>query len=856
MKFTRILPLLIAMLLLLASACTDTSAAADTAADDTATHAAPVNPAPSHPPKQRTLSSDALGSPGPFVGYIADADTDTIALYTAENGEFIADIPWDVIAQFPGTDRTREGYSFDWMTPGSGISFYYGEMGSFRWAIVCTGPSAGSGNENVCTSSDGGKTWTVGDAYANYPGTAEGANFASPEIGFISYRYYLDNGPEIARTTDGGATWHRLPLTLPDMLTDPMSGFRMTPLTPTFDGADGVYPIRLTSHTDNALDGRMMYLHTKDGGLHWQLEVPDWLPLPEITLDIADFERVIIEMEIAGNYPAETYRVNITGLSVPLTLTMRDIHITDASAHGHHAIMETPLRTVGNCNFSLFEAEGAIVLESGLYKSGDVYVFTPEAPNEFHPGGAMTLMLHEKDGCLRYERANSLYLQMEQFGALSEAVSPDELVTVSGEADIAGGRVILAAPDRIVSVREYCDLGKEFHAIWKDWYRNILDLYRANLARRGEQNALVVRFDPLPIAYGSLSLQMDLAGSGYLVHELPDGQSVTLTCLDVPFGNGLWRDGVMLLQAEPTETGYTLYIVNGLSNAGFHKITLTGTESLEYDGIASITAEEAIAAGAYMPREAVVTTENELALWHERRMLSAPLLSFYLDLMHGEGNFAGVEVSDFSVTIPQPMLLWRTTCRFTVTASALDTLPPGDYVWTVADIVDIFVDERQMPFAGEFADVPEVQRLLTFIGRSFIWNTPVYGEGRRYPGMHNYICCYYSETGAISWEEYQRIAAAEFGVTDFSALGIEGLRREDGTVEAGAMCGGWFVEVTEVRREDDRTTVVVQLYADCNRLIKSHRIAYHFAEDGRWLGYDMLDKAAREPLGLRRIEDE
>lgn len=70
------------------------------------------------------------------------------------------------------------------------------------------------------------------------------------------------------------------------------------------------------------------------------------------------------------------------------------------------------------------------------------------------------------------------------------------------------------------------------------------------------------------------------------------------------------------------------------------------------------------------------------------------------------------------------------------------------------------------------------------------------------------------------------------------------------------MGGGRCVEVTEVRRADDRTTVILQLYADCNRLIKSHRIAYHFAEDGRWLGYDMLDTAEREPLGLRRIEDE
>ena len=251
MKITRILSLLIAVPLLLATSCSEASCDASPEVPcGTSLETAITTAAPAPPEKLRTLSAEELGSPGPFVGYIADAEADTIALYTAENGSYIADIPWDVIAQFPGTDRTREGYPFGWMTPDDAIRFYYGEFGEFRWAIACTGPSAGSGNENVCTSSDGGATWTVGDAYANYPGNAEGASFASPEIGFISYRYYLDNGPEIARTTDGGATWHRLPLELPDMLTDPESPFRMTPLTPTFDGDNGVYPIRLTCHTD------------------------------------------------------------------------------------------------------------------------------------------------------------------------------------------------------------------------------------------------------------------------------------------------------------------------------------------------------------------------------------------------------------------------------------------------------------------------------------------------------------------------------------------------------------------------------------------------------------------------------
>ena len=189
-------------------------------------------------------------------------------------------------------------------------------------------------------------------------------------------------------------------------------------------------------------------------------------------------------MEVTGEYPADWFRVNITGLSAPLSVTMHRIYILDAHAYGHDAVMREPLRTVGNCDFALFEAEGAIVLESAVYKSGDAYVFTPDALTEFHPGEQTSVMLCEADGQLRYEEAHILYVQMEQFGALSVATGPDERVIACGDADIVNGAVILAAPDRIVSVSEYYDLQEEFRAIWQAQYESIDDIFRANRARR------------------------------------------------------------------------------------------------------------------------------------------------------------------------------------------------------------------------------------------------------------------------------------------------------------------------------------------------------------------------------------
>ncbi len=213
-----------------------------------------------------TAEKPRLQSTGPFVGYLASRLSPMIDIYTEENGTYITSVPWEILEQFPATDRSRADYPTGWMAH---IPFYYGEIGDFRWAVVCTGPSAGTGNENVCTSSDGGRTWWVGDAYSNYSGTCTGAAFASENVGFMSYRYWADFGPEIARTTDGGKTWHRLPLTVPETL----KGQRMTPGIPVFDGQNGLYPIDIK---DGDTTTATVYLLTSDGGMTWT-----WKFLPE-----------------------------------------------------------------------------------------------------------------------------------------------------------------------------------------------------------------------------------------------------------------------------------------------------------------------------------------------------------------------------------------------------------------------------------------------------------------------------------------------------------------------------------------------------------------------------------------------
>ena len=117
-------------------------------------------------------------------------------------------------------------------------------------------------------SSDGGETWReIGTPYDQHISVLTGAGFASQEVGFISYRYFEDAGPDIWRTTDGGETWSRLEIELPEEY----QGGHFTPLSPSFDGLNGVYPIEMLAGDETE---RIICLYSRDGGLTWSFS-PD-----------------------------------------------------------------------------------------------------------------------------------------------------------------------------------------------------------------------------------------------------------------------------------------------------------------------------------------------------------------------------------------------------------------------------------------------------------------------------------------------------------------------------------------------------------------------------------------------------
>ena len=212
-----------------------------------------------------------------LIGFVADSQTPWIELYeSTDSKEPLAKIPYDLIAALPGCDRKSEAFTFGFL---DSTTFYYGEIGAFCWCVAALPPAAGTGAANVCTSPDSGETWDISDPNALYTGTVIGAGFASETVGFISYRYFFDDGPEIARTLDGGKTWTRLELDIPAEYAQ----YNMQPQNPTFSGNDGSYPIILLGKDGN---DRTTTLQTHDGGMTWtwdsiQASDSNTLDLPE-----------------------------------------------------------------------------------------------------------------------------------------------------------------------------------------------------------------------------------------------------------------------------------------------------------------------------------------------------------------------------------------------------------------------------------------------------------------------------------------------------------------------------------------------------------------------------------------------
>lgn len=148
---------------------------------------------------------------------------------------------------------------------------YIGFFGDGGYLVLTAGVSMNDQPMRIYLTGDGGNTWSeIGNPYKRHASVLTGAGFSCAEIGFVSYRYYEDAGPDIWWTRDGGDTWEKLTVEIPEQYSN--QEYRFTPGTPTFDGPNGIYPITYYNHTAPNPTERTIYMHTSDYGLTWTFD--------------------------------------------------------------------------------------------------------------------------------------------------------------------------------------------------------------------------------------------------------------------------------------------------------------------------------------------------------------------------------------------------------------------------------------------------------------------------------------------------------------------------------------------------------------------------------------------------------
>ena len=220
-------------------------------------------------------------------------------------------------------------------------------------------------------------------------------------------------------------------------------------------------------------------------------------------------------------------------------------------------------------------------------------------------------------------------------------------------------------------------------------------------------------------------------------------------------------------------------------------------------------------------------------------------------------EFGGMDISDIEVRFTTPICDNTSYVSFTVTDSQSATIPDGRYEWEIHGRDELYIKEREEQLdamrSSEIYDTEAVKKLLAFFSASGQYNTPTFGKGEYYPGVKEYICCYYGENGRIAFDDYCRIAKEEFGITDFKETSPD----KDGMVSAEKrITGEPAVAVAEVKENDDGVTVYMQIYSDKNCFTRAYSVAYSFSEDGKWLGYEIISMFLNKPHTLMSVPDD
>lgn len=225
-------------------------------------------------------------------------------------------------------------------------------------------------------------------------------------------------------------------------------------------------------------------------------------------------------------------------------------------------------------------------------------------------------------------------------------------------------------------------------------------------------------------------------------------------------------------------------------------------------------------------------------------------------------EFDTVQISDYRIARREPEDGINTLLfTFTVDASGLDTLPPGQYETMVEELRDLTMtflgdDPRDVayPAAGEGCESC-TETYSELLASCYIWHYPAYGAwNAENCGVFpvNYIVDRYGNHDKMAEDTFADLAERLFGfprelVGRFSTADENGRR----WVYSGGL-GGIFYAVRAAHRieTDGRHVLTVQYFADDNHFVPSVRVEYAFGTDGEVYGTTVVGDSPYKPYGV------
>lgn len=271
---------------------------------------------------------------------------------------------------------------------------------------------------------------------------------------------------------------------------------------------------------------------------------------------------------------------------------------------------------------------------------------------------------------------------------------------------------------------------------------------------------------------------------------------------------------------------------------------------------------DGIPEGNYITKEGERITITSLAVWEEFNYdgnFSDNCLQFLKNFIENDSEFLEfntVTVSDYEIIRDFEVYGYKMAFNFTVSASALSTLPVGSYRTIVTDAVDCYMQfEGDAPNAATGIEGTEATKTVEdWILSSFRWEMPAYGESEEPARYVNFLVGKYGKENKMLYSDFKTVLKDKAGIyaeaEDFSNQLL--VENDKLYIMRGDLGGNTcFLPIAE-RDAGDHTLVTVQFYADCNKFIPSMQVEYRIGKDGKLLGCTILENSPYKPYGLRK----